>query len=183
MILFIGVAGAGKSIQGKHLSDLLNFPWISTGEILRQHISGELREKMLKGDLLSDEDLFTVVDPILRELVGSSEIILDGFPRTLAQAQWLEEFIEKNDTGINCIVHLEVDEDEVMDRLLSRGRPDDTEEVIANRFKEYRTKTLPIISFFQEKGVKTLEIDGNGTEEEVRERILSAVSELGIHKA
>jgi len=183
MILFIGVVGAGKSVQGKYLSDLLGFPWISTGEILRQHISGDLREKMLKGDLLSDEDLYTVVEPILRELLGKSEIILDGFPRTQAQAEWLETFVENNDTKISCIIHLEADEDEVVERLLKRGRPDDTRDVITNRFNEYRTKTLPIISFFEKNGAKVVHIDGNGTEEEVRERVNSAVTNLGIHKA
>jgi adenylate kinase len=180
VILFIGVVGAGKSVQGKYLSDLLGFPWISTGEILRQHIAGELREKMLKGDLLSDEDLYTVVNPILRELLGKSEIILDGFPRTQAQAEWLEKFVEDNDTKISCIIHLEADENEVVERLLKRGRPDDTRDVITNRFNEYRTKTLPIISFFEKNGAKVVHVDGNGTEEEVRARVTNAVSELGI---
>lgn len=182
MILFIGVVGAGKSVQGRHLSDLLGFPWISTGEILRQHISGELRKKMLRGDLLSDEDLYEVVEPILVELVGKSEIILDGFPRTIAQAEWLESFIERNNTDISCIIHLEVAEDIVMDRLLKRGRPDDTKEAIANRFNEYRTKTLPIIDYLQKNGATVVHVDGNGTEEEVRSRVTAAVTELGIHK-
>ncbi len=182
MILFIGVVGAGKSVQGKYLSDLLGFPWISTGEILRQHIAGELREKMLRGDLLSDEDLYEVVEPILRELLGKSEIILDGFPRTQAQAEWLEKFIEENDTEISCIIHLEADEDEVVERLLKRGRPDDTKDVIVNRFNEYRTKTLPIISFFEKNGAKVVHVDGNGTEEEVRKRVTDAVTSVGIHK-
>ncbi|MCA9346263.1 nucleoside monophosphate kinase [Candidatus Saccharibacteria bacterium] len=183
MILFIGVVGAGKSVQGRHLSDLLNFPWVSTGEILRQHISGELREKMVRGDLLSDEDLYHVVEPILKELIDQSEIILDGFPRTIAQAEWLENFVEKNNSEISCIVHLEVDENIVMDRLLKRGRPDDTKEAIANRFNEYRTKTLPIIKYFEQNGAKVVHINGNGTENEVRERITKAVTDLGIHKA
>jgi adenylate kinase len=178
VILFIGVVGAGKSVQGKYLSDLLGFPWISTGEILRQHIAGELREKMLKGDLLSDKDLYNVVNPILRELIGKSEIILDGFPRTQAQAEWLEKFVEDNDTEISCIVHLEAD---VIERLLKRGRPDDKRDVITNRFNEYRTKTLPIISFFEKNGAKVVHVDGNGTEEEVRARVTKAVTELGIN--
>lgn len=183
MILFIGVVGAGKSVQGKYLSDLLGFPWISTGEILRQHISGKLRDKMLKGDLLSDEDLYHVVEPILRELLGKTEIILDGFPRTQAQADWLENFVENNGTEISCIIHLEADENEVIKRLLKRGRPDDTREVITNRFNEYRTKTLPIISFFEKNGAKVVSVDGNGTEEQVRERVTKAVTDLGIHKS
>ncbi|MCA9323722.1 nucleoside monophosphate kinase [Candidatus Saccharibacteria bacterium] len=183
MILFIGVVGAGKSVQGRYLSDLLGFPWISTGEILRQHIAGELREKMLRGDLLSDDDLYEVITPILEELIGTTEIILDGFPRTIAQAEWLERFIERNKSKVSCIIHLEADEDEVTERLLKRGRPDDTKEVIVNRFNEYRTKTLPIISYFEENGAPVIHVDGNGTEQEVRERVTKAVTDLGIHKA
>ena len=183
MILFIGVAGAGKSVQGKYLSDLLNFPWISTGELLRMHVSGEKRERMLKGELLTDEELYEVVEPILKELMNESQIILDGFPRTIAQAKWLETFSENNGTPISCIIHLKAEKDEVMKRLLNRGRPDDTEDVISKRFDEYQKTTLPILDYYEGKGVPIPVIDGNGTEEEVRKRITEAVTELGIHKA
>ncbi len=183
MILFVGVVGAGKSVQGKYLSELLGFPWISTGEILRENITGELKEKMDRGDLLSDEDLYTIVDPILTDLVAHTNIILDGFPRTTAQAEWLQAFVDKNNTSIDCIIHLEADEDEVIDRLLKRGRPDDNREVIKNRFNEYRTKTMPILSHFEDRGIPVLDIDGNGTEEEVRNRITKTVTHIDIKKS
>jgi adenylate kinase len=183
MILFVGVVGAGKSVQGKYLSELLGFPWISTGEILRENITGELKEKMHRGDLLSDEDLYEVVKPILTNLIKQTNLILDGFPRTRPQAEWLQDFVEANNTSIDCIIHLEAEEDEVIDRLLKRGRPDDTREVIKNRFNEYRTKTMPILSYFEDKGIPVLDIDGNGTEEEVRNRISKTVTHIDIKKS
>lgn len=183
MILFIGVAGAGKSVQGRYLSDLLGFPWISTGELLRMHVSGEKRQRMLKGELLTDEELYEVVEPVLRDLMNESQIILDGFPRTIEQAKWLEDFSEKNGTPISCIIHMEADKKVVMERLLLRARPDDTEEGISKRFDEYRRATVPILDYFEKKGIPVPVIDGNGSEEEVRDRIKKAVTDLGIHRA
>lgn len=183
MILFIGVAGAGKSVQGRYLSDLLGFPWISTGELLRMHISGEKRQRMLKGELLTDDELYEVVEPVLKDLIDESQIILDGFPRTLAQAEWLQNFSQKNNTPISCIIHLEAAEEVVVSRLLERGRQDDTEEGIKKRFSEYRKSTLPILEYFEKLGVPSPLIDGNGTEEEVRNKIKQAVTEIGIHRA
>ncbi len=159
MILFIGVAGAGKSDQGKYLSDLLGFPWISTGELLRMHVSGEKRERMLRGELLTDEELYDVVEPILKDLMNESQIILDGFPRTLAQAKWLKNIADKNGTPISCIIHLDVDKETAIDRLMKRGRPDDTEEALARRFEEYQRVTLPIIEYFEKlSDLKTIHL-------------------------
>lgn len=183
MILFIGVAGAGKSVQGRYLSDLLGFPWISTGELLRMHVSGEKRQRMLRGELLTDEELYEVVEPVLKDLMNESQIILDGFPRTVAQAEWLREFSERNGTPISCILHLDVDKDVAVERLMKRGRPDDTKEALTRRFEEYKRVTVPILDYFEKLGVPSPLIDGNGTEEEVRQRIKEAVTDLGIHQA
>lgn len=180
MILFMGVAGAGKSVQGRFLSDLLGFPWVSTGELLRMHVSGEKRQRMLKGELLTDEELYDVVEPVLKELMNESQVILDGFPRTLPQAEWLLNFSKSNGTPISCVIHLEADKDVVMKRLFERGRPDDTEEGISKRFDEYRRATVPILDYYEKLGVPSPIIDGNGTEEEVREKIKKTVTDLGI---
>lgn len=182
MILFMGVAGAGKSVQGRYLSDMLAYPWISTGEILRQHISGEKRQRMLKGELLTDDELYEIVEPVLKEHVHGNEakVILDGFPRTHAQAEWLQAFAKNNDVKINCIIRLEADQDVVVERLLARGRPDDTEEVLKTRFKEYEKSTKPILDFFEKQGIPSPIINGNGTEEQVQHRIASAIKKLHI---
>ncbi len=180
MILFMGVPGAGKSVQGRLLSDELGYPWISTGEILRQHISGEKRQRMLQGELLTDEELFEVVEPVLMEHVkdGELNVILDGFPRTQAQAEWLQSFIEDKGIKMRCILRLQADENEITRRLIARGRPDDTEEVIANRFVEYERATKPILNFYEKHGVPSPIIDGNGSEEEVQARIKQAMEAL-----
>ena len=182
MILFMGVVGAGKSVQGRHLSDMLGYPWISTGEILRQHISGEKRERMNKGELLTDEELFEMVNPILSEHVhdGKVKVILDGFPRTRAQAEWLQSFTEKHDAPIDCIIRLEADQEVVTERLLARGRPDDTADVIDTRFNEYEKSTKPILDFFEKQGIPSPRVDGNGTEKEVRARIAQVVQDLNV---
>src|SRR6056297_2598632 len=113
MILFMGVVGAGKSVQGRYLSDMLGYPWISTGEILRQHVSGEKRQRMNKGELLTDDELFKIVEPVLSEHVqdGELRVILDGFPRTRVQAEWLRAFADKHEVPISCIIRLEADQE------------------------------------------------------------------------
>jgi len=182
MILFMGVIGAGKSVQGKYLSDMLGYPWISTGEMLRQHISGEKRQRMLKGELLTDDELFEIVEPVLLSHIkdGECKVILDGFPRTQVQAKWLQSFSEEQSVPIRCIIRLEADQDVVIERLFERGRPDDTSEVIKTRFKEYERLTKPILNYFEQHGIPSPAIDGNGTEEEVRERIANTINKIGI---
>jgi adenylate kinase len=184
MILFMGVAGAGKSVQGRYLSDMLGYPWISTGEILRQHISGEKRQRMLKGELLTDDELYEIVEPVLKEHVvdGQAKVILDGFPRTHAQAEWLQSFAETNNVKITCIIRLEADQEVVVERLLARGRPDDTEEVLKTRFTEYEKSTKPILDFFEKQGIPSPIINGNGTEEEVRARIVAVIDKVIVRQ-
>jgi adenylate kinase len=117
MILFIGVAGAGKSVQGRHLSELLGCPWISTGELLRMHIGGEKRLRMLRGELLTDKELYDVIYPVLIDPTINSQVILDGFPRTEPQAMWLYDFSVKNNKPISYIVHIIADEEIVFSRF------------------------------------------------------------------
>lgn len=181
MILFIGVAGAGKSVQGQYLSDLMGFPWISTGELLRMHISGEKRHRMLEGELLTDEELYEVVEPVLKSAL-KGEVILDGFPRTEPQAEWLYDYAKKNNAPISCVIHIDADEDVVIDRLIKRGRPDDTKDAIQKRFSEYRKVTLPILEYFEDLGIPCPIVDGNGTEEEVQEKIKELVQKVGIKR-
>lgn len=180
MILFIGVAGAGKSVQGRHLSEALGCPWISTGELLRMHIGGEKRSRMLQGELLTDKELYDVLQPVLISMANSPQIILDGFPRTQPQAEWLYKFSNSNNMAISCVIHMKADEGVVVERLLKRGRPDDTKQAIEKRFTEYKEVTLPILSYFKQLEVPCIATDGNDNEEKVRKNILQAVNKLGI---
>lgn len=178
MIVFIGVAGSGKSVQGRHLSEALGCPWVSTGELLRMHISGEKRARMLRGELLTDEELYSVIEPVLKELRAEGQVILDGFPRTEPQAEWLNKFSKANKVPISYVIHMMADEKVVLERLLKRGRPDDTKESINKRFNEYEKVTLPILNYFKKLGVSCLDIDGNGSEEDVRNNINQAIANL-----
>lgn len=167
MILIMGVAGAGKSVQGRWIADELGLPWLSTGEFLRMLVTGQRRKEMLAGKLLDDAEMIQLADKIFHMIEVKEEFILDGFPRTREQAEWLYAQHKAGLLNITCVLNIEASEEVVMKRLLSRGRPDDTEESIKKRFTEYETITLPIIAELESKGVTVHHIDGEKAPEEV----------------
>ena len=178
MILFMGVAGAGKSAQGRALADELGLPWVSTGEFLRMLISGEPRKNMVKGKLLDDEEIIRLVQKIFTVVNTEEEFILDGFPRTISQADWLISQVKHGQLNVTAVIHLTASPSIVQDRLLARGRQDDTAEAINARFKEYEQNTLPILEQFKNAGVKVCEIDGNRSIPEVHDAILEAIQDV-----
>src|SRR5690606_32018242 len=127
-----------KSVQGRMLADTLGLPWLSTGEFLRMLIAGERRQQMLAGKLLDDQEIIALVQKIFGVIDIEQEFVLDGFPRTPAQADWLLSQEKHGQLDITAVIHLEASENAVQERLLSRGRPDDTKEAISERFTEYR---------------------------------------------
>ena len=157
----MGVAGAGKSMQGQLLADEYGYAWISTGEVLRVLVTGKRRQEMLQGRLLSDEEVTKVLDKVLDLIDASQEFVLDGFPRTVWQADWLMEQAHQGRFQFTAVVHLKASEAVVSQRLIKRGRPDDTEESIAKRFDEYRSVTLPIIDHFRKEGVEVYDVDAS----------------------
>ncbi len=171
----MGVAGVGKSIQGRAVADKLALPWLSTGEFLRMLISGERRRKMLDGHLLADEEIIELADKMFHMIDAKQEFILDGFPRTLAQADWLLAQHRAGLIDISCIVLLEASKDVVSERLLARGRPDDTAEAIDKRFIEHAAVTVPIIKDLEQKGIPVHHIDGARSQEEVGVDVLAAL--------
>lgn len=177
MILLMGVAGAGKSVEGKRLADKKGLPWLSTGEFLRMLVTGQRRAEMLAGKLLDDQEVIALVDRIFRVIDTREEFILDGFPRTSAQAEWLFAQHKAGLMKISCVLHLEASEEVVAARLLARGRQDDTKEVIAKRFAEYHATTLPIIHDLETKGVKVMHINGERDQEEVHADVMAAMEE------
>lgn len=174
-LLFIGPPGAGKGTQAQRVAERLGIPHVSTGEMFRDHVSRgtELGQKvdaiMKAGDYVPDE----ITVAMLNERIGQEDaqdgFILDGFPRTEAQVASLDRLLGSE--GLDTVVVFEVDEDELTDRLLSRGRADDTEDTIRNRFKIYLEQTQPLIDVYDERGI-TVRVDGIGDVEEVTERIL-----------
>jgi adenylate kinase len=175
MIILMGVAGAGKSMQGKILADEHGYAWISTGEILRVLVTGKRRQEMLQGKLLSDEEMINLIDKVLELIDIKQEFVLDGFPRTVPQADWLLEQVHKGRFSLSAVVHLTASEDVVRSRLLERARPDDTEDAIAKRFSEYRAVTLPIIDHLKREGAKICDIDASLDPRAVHDAILKCV--------
>jgi len=175
MIILMGVAGAGKSMQGKILADEHGYAWISTGEILRVLVTGKRRHEMLEGKLLSDDEVIKMVDKVFELIDTEQEFVLDGFPRTIRQADWLLDEVHKGRFGLSAVVHLTASEDVVRSRLLERGRQDDTDDAIAKRFSEYRNETLPIIDHFKKEGAKVCDIDAAQDVRAVHDAILNCV--------
>lgn len=178
MIVFMGVAGSGKSAQGRLLADRLGYPWLSTGEFLRMLISGERRREMLEGKLLDDSEIITLIQKIFRIVDTEHEFVMDGFPRTVAQADWLLSQRKHGQLDITAVIHLKATEEVVLERLLERGRQDDQVEAIKERFREYEEATQPIINDFRENGVPIFDIEGEGAVESIHEAIVRAIASV-----
>ena len=179
MIILAGVAGAGKSMQGRLLADEHGFAWISTGEILRVLITGKRRQQMLAGKLLSDQEVIDVVDKVLELIDTNEEFVLDGFPRTIKQAGWLLDQTKKGRFELTGVFNLQASEGVVRSRLMDRGRPDDTENAIAERFREYRAVTLPILEHFRRENVRVCDIDAAQEPRQVHDDIVWCLGEMG----
>ena len=175
MIIFMGVAGSGKSMQGRMLADQLGLPWLSTGEFLRMLIAGERRKQMLAGKLLDDQEIISLVQKIFNIVDISQEFVLDGFPRTPIQADWLLSQVKHGQLDVTHVIHLTADEEVVRRRLLERGRQDDHLEAISERFEEYRESILPILEQFKANGVAVHTIDGDQSIEDVHKQIMAVV--------
>ncbi len=175
MIVFMGVAGSGKSVQGRMLADDLALPWLSTGEFLRMLVSGERRKDMTAGKLLSDKDIISLVQKMFTVINSHEEFIIDGFPRTAAQADWLIGQIKHGQLHGTAVIHIEISKETAKNRLLSRGRPDDIVDSISARFVEYDQTVKPILEQFKSSLVPVFTIDGNQDVKKVHEDIINAV--------
>jgi adenylate kinase len=175
MIVLMGVAGAGKSVQSRMLADEYGYAWISTGEILRVLITGKRRQEMLAGKLLSDEEMIQVMGKVLELIDPSQEFVLDGFPRTVVQADWLLDQVSRGRFSLTAVVHLSASEEIVRERLHKRGRQDDNDAAIEKRFGEYRDVTLPILDHFHKEKVHFYEIDATKDPRSVHEAIMKII--------
>jgi adenylate kinase len=176
MIIFMGVAGSGKSVQGRMLADRLALPWLSTGEFLRMLVSGDRRKDMISGKLLSDKEIISLVQKMFTIINPHDEFVLDGFPRTAAQADWLIGQIKHGQLHGTAVVHIDISKETAKDRLLSRGRPDDVDESISARFVEYDQTVKPILEQFKNAAVPVYTINGDQDIKKVHEDIASSVT-------
>lgn len=175
MIILVGVAGAGKSMQGRLFADEHGYAWVSTGELFRVLVTGTRRQEMLEGKLLSDDEVIDLVDKTLKMIDLSQEFVLDGFPRTIKQADWLLQQVHAGRLKLNAVFNLVASREVVKSRLLNRGRQDDTEQAIEKRFTEYETTTLPIIDYFRKEGTSVYDIDADQSPETVHDQIMTYI--------
>lgn len=162
-IALFGPPGAGKGTQSEYLVKKYKLFYISTGDILRQEIKEqtilglEAKSIIEQGGLVSDEIIVQLIEKTIVSNLDSNGFLFDGFPRTTVQAYILEGLMIKLQTKLNCLVSIELSEEESTNRLLSRakssGRSDDNEKVIRNRLKEYREKTLPVLNYYKERNI------------------------------
>jgi len=156
-LLFLGPPGAGKGTQASLVCENNSLLHLSTGDLLRSEVSagtdlGKKAERIMnRGDLVDDELVLSIVE---KKLMGvSSGWLLDGFPRNLLQAESLQTLLEKIKQPIEAVVLIEIDDQIIIQRLLSRGRDDDNEDIIRNRLEVYREKTAPLIKYYAGKGL------------------------------
>ncbi|HMH30919.1 MAG TPA: nucleoside monophosphate kinase [Methylomirabilota bacterium] len=159
MILLMGIAGSGKGTQGKMLSDQHGFHLISMGDVLRMYVTGKQRERMLAGGLLDDQEIIAIVDKVLKSIPDDQQVLLDGFPRTIPQAQWLMEQVKAGRFGLKTAFHLVASREAVKQRLLGRARIDDVEASIEKRFDEYQSSTTPLLKWLADNGVDVIDVN------------------------
>jgi adenylate kinase len=176
MILFFGPAGAGKSVQGQILAARMGWRWLSAGQLLRDTKDVELLSTMHAGQMVPHERIISIMQDALGRSQDISQLILDGFPRQLEQAQWLVDSLPEHGRPIALAVVLEVPREELMKRLAIRGRADDEPGAIDERLKIYRQEIYPILNFLNEQDIPVAHIDGMGTVGQVHDRIVSELT-------
>ncbi|SFQ62844.1 adenylate kinase [Amycolatopsis arida] len=177
-VVLVGPPGAGKGTQAVALSERLGVPHISTGELFRAHVGErtplgrEAKRYLDSGELVPD----TVTNEMVRERLVEPDakvgFLLDGFPRNTKQAEVLGQMLAESDTSLDAVVELKVPEDVLVERLMARGRSDDTEEVIRRRQQVYRSETAPLLEYYDDLLVT---VDGVGSVDEVTARVLDAL--------
>ncbi len=192
LVLF-GAPGSGKGTQSAKLIDEFGLHHISTGEVLRDHIKRETelgkiaQQYISEGQLIPDDLMISILDDVLeKEAKGKDGVIFDGFPRTIPQAEALKELLRKRGTDLHAVVGLEVPEEELVERMLNRGketgRADDNLETIKKRLDVYHNQTSPLRDFYLNEG-KYLKINGSGIVDDIFNEIASGLEKkTGVHR-
>lgn len=188
LVLF-GKPGAGKGTQAGFLKEKYNLKHISTGDVFRYNIKngtelGKLAKSYIdNGDLVPDEVTIKMLQDEVEKNPEAAGFIFDGFPRTTAQAEALDNFLESKDMNIDATIALEADDEVLIQRLLERGKEsgrsdDQDEDKIRNRFEEYNEKTAPLKVYYEGQG-KFHSVNGIGQIEEITERLSKVIDSLG----
>jgi adenylate kinase len=178
-LIFLGPPGAGKGTQAKLLAEILNIPHISTGDILRGAVAQatplgqKAQAYMEKGELVPDELLLDLVRDRLNQSDAQNGWILDGFPRNVSQASFLDKLLQEINQTCECI-NLEVPDEVLIERMLGRGRTDDTPEAIRTRLDIYHNDTAPLIGYYRDRSSLRV-IDGDRPLEDVTDSLKQLV--------
>ncbi|MGQ4597236.1 adenylate kinase [Nocardia sp. R6R-6] len=179
-VVLLGPPGAGKGTQAVLLSEKLGVPHISTGDLFRANIDQqtplgrEAQKYMNAGDLVPSDVTNRMVEARVNEPDAATGFVLDGYPRTVDQADALEKILKDMDTTLDAVLCFVVPEDTVVDRMLARGRNDDNEDVIRNRLRVYREETEPLLEHYDGLVVS---VDGVGEIDDVNARALRALGQ------
>jgi adenylate kinase len=186
-LLLVAYPGAGKGTQAKRLAAHYGVAQLSSGELLRAEVTrgteiGKAAADYLRsGDLVPDELVLKVLFSPLLRAAKSGGFILDGFPRTVSQAEAAYSLAQENDVELQAVVYLRVGQDELLKRLRARadgeGRADDAETTIAHRFEVFEAQTAPLLAYYDRRGI-LLDIDGEQRVDEVFDNITTAVDSL-----
>lgn len=186
-VVIFGAPGSGKGTQSEKLIEKYGLHHISTGEVLRDHIArktpiGQIAKTYInQGQLIPDSLMIRILEEIIdNEPKAKEGVILDGFPRTIPQAEALNRFMARRGDEIHHVIGLEVPEEELVDRMIKRGqqtgRADDNLETIKNRLQVYHESTTPLRDFYISEG-KYRQINGHGSVEEIFESIAEAIGD------
>ena len=184
-MVLLGPPGAGKGTQAARIGERLGIPAISTGDIFRAHVAGSTelgrraRAYMDRGEYVPDSVTNAMVADRLAEDDAASGFLLDGYPRTAAQVDALDDTLSERGEALDVVVEITADADVVVERLLGRaaeqGRADDTEPVIRRRLEVYAEATAPLAAIYEGRGL-LLRVDGMGGVDEVTDRIMAALA-------
>ncbi len=182
-IVFIGPPGAGKGTQAERLVARYDLAHLSTGDMLRAardaqtDVGRKADEYMSKGELVPDEIIVQIIAERLNEPDCQAGYLLDGFPRTIAQAEALDGMLAERNTPLDVVLELQVPEEELFRRLSGRGRADDKPEVIRQRLVAYRQQTEPLLEYYEKAGLLK-RVDGLGSVDEIFDRIKAVLDPM-----
>lgn len=181
-VLLAGAPGAGKGTQAALLAYQLDVPHIASGDLVRESIAAgtpagaAVRDAVARGDLVPDEVIVDILRPTLLLAGSRAGYVLDGFPRTVAQAATVDTVFGRSGASVQVVVHLDVPEETLIERLLARGREDDASEVIEHRLAVYRSQTLPMLGWYAQRQ-QVVTVDGNAPVPDVGAAIVRGMQE------
>jgi adenylate kinase len=189
IVVLFGPPGSGKGTQAQRVAGRLGVPHVATGDILRAEVARgsalgrEAEPIMRSGRLVSDDLMVRIIEQRLHEADGQPGALLDGFPRTVPQAEALDAMLARSRRAVDVVLALQVSDDELRRRVQHRaaveGRTDDTMTAFDERLRTYATETAPVLAYYRGRGTRVAEVDGAGDIDDVTERISASLTHDG----